>query len=636
MQVNSISRIWESVNGWFTPAEIAAVPIESAKMRMFLVLHLLGPLLVLPISILLLVSVAYSWPAWVINVAVCVFFSMPIVHKFTAISLTRVNDISIQNFVFIIFFTAFHYGGYLSPFLTWLLVLPFVGAINRGVNAKPSRIIYFQIAIGLACFVAAYFWVGGFASHTPMDKIKHVALISNLAALSFMFLFANYYTHLIESRSGLIAENARHRQTLAKLTAAKNEAEKANQAKSEFLTNMSHELRTPLNAVIGYGEMLVEEAQYNARTQEVDDLKTINSAGKHLLSLVDDVLDLAKIEARQTQCKLETFPLKEFFRELESTARLLATKGANNFVAEKTKDLGEVTLDKTMLRQVVLNLLSNAAKFTESGQITLTVERFEQDQSDWISIAVEDTGIGIAEKNLDKLFQNFSQAEPSIPSQYGGTGLGLSISRKLCQLLGGDIEVHSVEGEGSCFTINIPAIAVAHQSQKDRTALDFEYELDAIDQSSSLEAVMNALKRDIAANSDDSAKRKTVVIVSNDNAFVGVLAARSAEIGFRCVSTSSPDSVLQLARTLRPVAVIFENNQTLGVESEIRRVLESDASTRHIASYPLSIPNFGEQEKDDSEVQTTVDAPFDDGHRFKIDQIGDSFAKPSADKGKTL
>jgi signal transduction histidine kinase/NO-binding membrane sensor protein with MHYT domain/CheY-like chemotaxis protein len=237
---------------------------------------------------------------------------------------------------------------------------------------------------------------------------------------------------------------------------AKEAAEEANRAKSAFLANMSHELRTPLNAIIGYSEMLAEEAEDTGRNDELADLHKIRSAGKHLLELINDVLDLSKIEAGKMELHLETIEVPAMVEEVIATVLPLAENKGNRLELRCAEDLPPLHADLTKVRQALFNLLSNACKFTTGGAIVLEVVQERIDGAAWLRFRVSDTGIGISPEQMKKLFQAFSQADGSISQKYGGTGLGLVISRRFCQMMGGDITVESALGEGSSFTIRMP------------------------------------------------------------------------------------------------------------------------------------------------------------------------------------
>jgi PAS domain S-box-containing protein len=264
----------------------------------------------------------------------------------------------------------------------------------------------------------------------------------------------------------LVWETTQQKLGEQELKEAKEAADSANTAKSAFLANMSHELRTPLNAIIGYSEMLQEEAQDTGREAFVPDLEKIHGAGKHLLGLINDVLDLSKVEAGKMTVYLEDFDVPRLVGEVAATVQPLIAKNGNKLEVECPAGLGTMRADVTKVRQTLFNLLSNASKFTEKGVVRLSVARDEfggevRSDTPMLSRAtllfrVTDTGIGMTPEQLAKLFQAFTQADSSTNRKYGGTGLGLAISRKFCQMMGGDITVTSEPLKGSTFTVTLP------------------------------------------------------------------------------------------------------------------------------------------------------------------------------------
>jgi len=310
------------------------------------------------------------------------------------------------------------------------------------------------------------------------------------------------------------------------------ELEVAGQHKSQFLANMSHELRTPLNAIIGYSEILQEDVADVGQESLVPDLKKIEGAGRHLLGLINDILDLSKVEAGRMEVFLEDIEIVPLLEEVRSLIVPLAEKNGNTLEFRVAQNLGTMRTDRTKLKQSLLNILSNGSKFTENGRLTLAAERYaDADGRPMMRFAVSDTGIGMHEEQLGRLFQAFSQADASTTKKYGGTGLGLAISRQFCRLLGGDIAVTSRPGEGSTFTITLPV----------RT--------DAPAQISPAEAPR------LAADVNNAT---TVLIVDDDPAARELLSASLRTAGYRLVHAASGAEALNLARTVRPDAITLD------------------------------------------------------------------------------
>ncbi|MDH5558415.1 MAG: ATP-binding protein, partial [Alphaproteobacteria bacterium] len=247
------------------------------------------------------------------------------------------------------------------------------------------------------------------------------------------------------------------------LMAAKSQAEEASEAKSQFLANMSHELRTPLNAIIGYSEILKEDVEERGLSDLGQDLDRINVAGRHLLQLINEVLDLSRIEAGRTELHPEEVDLASLMRETAATVRPLVEANGNRFILDIPDETGTMRVDATKLKQILYNLLSNAAKFTEQGEVRCTVSRMRDEPQtggrEWIRFDVADTGIGIARENLDNIFVAFERTEAGREPKYGGTGLGLAISRHYAEMMGGAISIQSESGKGSRFTVRLPARA---------------------------------------------------------------------------------------------------------------------------------------------------------------------------------
>ena len=310
-------------------------------------------------------------------------------------------------------------------------------------------------------------------------------------------------------------------------------AEAANKAKSAFLANMSHELRTPLSAVIGYTELLEEEAGESGESGMLTDLGKIKSNAKHLLSLINDVLDLSKVEANKMEIFIETFEVASFARDAVATVDALVRTKTNTLTVDVGDDLGTMHSDAVKLRQCLFNLLSNACKFTENGRIVLRVRRETSPAGDWLVFAVEDTGIGMTPEQLRRLFQRFTQADETTTRKFGGTGLGLALSRAFSQLLGGDIEVTSTIGVGTCFTMRVPAVAPDAVAEREV-------------QGGALDDAPHDRTRDL------------VLVVDDEPSQRDLLSRFLRKQNFEVRTASDGRSGLELARLLKPNVILLD------------------------------------------------------------------------------
>jgi CheY-like chemotaxis protein len=317
-------------------------------------------------------------------------------------------------------------------------------------------------------------------------------------------------------------------QTMASLRAAREAADAANVSKSQFLTSMSHELRTPLNAIIGYSEILREEAEADDRATDIADIDRVLSAARQLLHLINEILDLSKIEAGRMDVVSSEFAIASLIKEAVATVRPSIEKNGSTLKLDIAPDLGEGVSDSFKLNQCLLNLLSNAAKFTRDGAITVTARR----EGDWVEIAVADTGIGMSEDQVARLFNAFVQADALTARRYGGTGLGLALTRRMMQLLGGDVAVKSAQGAGSTFTLRFP------------TALQ----------------ALPAPAR-IDATSAAGQGRERIVLLIDDEESARDLTARSlTRLGFKVEAAITGEEGIALARTLRPSLIVLDIN----------------------------------------------------------------------------
>ncbi len=377
---------------------------------------------------------------------------------------------------------------------------------------------------------------------------------------------------LITANQLLQQEIVERQQIETKLIYAKQVAETANLTKSQFLANMSHELRTPLNAILGYSEMLLEEDDDTQLGDCKADIQRISVAGKHLLVLINDVLDLSKIEAGKMDIHMETVDLADFIQEIESTIQPLIDKNANTLrILLPSKPLGKMHTDLTKLRQMLLNLLSNAAKFTEQGVIWLQVQpkrvrmevRDDNDEAEkeWVIFCVTDDGVGMTAEQQRKLFQPFTQADTSTTRRYGGTGLGLAITKRFAEMLGGTITVESEFGQGSTFTLSLPATAP-----------------------------IQVARAETAPPSSILLKGQGIILVIDDEAAIRDLLKRELTgLGYIVAVAQTGQKGLELANKLRPDAILLDVQLSDMEGGQVLATLKGNSLLAHIPVLLLSV-----------------------------------------------
>ncbi|GJE57209.1 MULTISPECIES: sensor histidine kinase [Methylobacterium] len=443
----------EHIVDWFIPQSAHLERSDLSVARNFVLTHVLGPLMSQSMCVFLYrTDPDPGFPCYTVIACVCLFWTLPFVLKYTQ-NIKLAAFLSVELLAFTALFGTYYYGGATSPCLPWLIIALLLGFFYF---SEQQLLIVGLFALNVTVFFVAYL-SNGFPQIVPVADLAIVSWVSIVSATLYMSWMAIYYSHVMSMRSQIEQETERYLAANEQLQVVKELAEAANRAKSVFLAKMSHELRTPLNAVIGYSELILENIPPGSDATKQKDVRSINAAGRHLLSLVVDVLDLSKIEAETIELNVETFDLARLLDQVVATVKPLADGNGNALTVQHLTALGTMRTDQTKLRQILVNLLSNAAKFTKNGNVTLSVRMDRKPTGTWLDVRVRDTGIGISQGDIGRLFQNFRQVSAATAQHYGGTGLGLALSQKLCTLMGGSIGVTSEIDRGSVFSFCIPA-----------------------------------------------------------------------------------------------------------------------------------------------------------------------------------
>jgi len=429
--------------------------------------------------------------------------------------------------------------------LVYLVLFAVAGAVGV-MRLKRAREVLLEPVFNLSFAFKRIVSVGNFRDRAEMPEAVEFAELAEQFNLllerveqqdkAVADVRAQRDKYIEEQNSATQAELAQSRQTLKEMMLAKAAAEETSLAKSAFLFNMSHELRTPLNAIMGYSELLKEDAEDEAAEQRAKDVNKILGAGRHLLTLINAVLDLSKIEAGRLELEAETFDVAQLLADVVSTSESLAAAQNNTLTLKAADGLGTMHSDATKVRQVLLNLLGNASKFTTNGTITLEVER-ESHLSDWIIFKVKDTGIGMSPEEQKGLFREFKQGRQAQQRPDRGSGLGLAISQALCQLMAGVIQAESTLGVGSTFTVRLPAQLSAAANRAAGSA-----------------------PRPPAPGSRvaDDPKRPAVLVIDSDPVARELVQRATTRLGYRLIEAINASDGYRLAVVHEPVAIVLE------------------------------------------------------------------------------
>ena len=445
-----INRL-DSFLDFFIPENVAADRATSRRARMFLLSHFFGPFLGNVLPLYLWVSgFPIDYRLIVFGASITAFWVFPFLLRLTG-AYVPLAILSIQNLIFVILWACYSYGGTSSPFLPWLVTIPLLAFFYM----NPQGNLKYWILLMIAANVGGLYSFNALGMEFPqvdMDLLQGPGILSMVSASAYVAMMAIYYANILASQVDLEHEVRRHKETALELRHTTEAARRSGAAKSDFVANMSHELRTPLNAVIGYSQMLMDDALIEGDQETADDLDKIQAAGQHLLRLVNDVLDFSKIEAGKMEIAADVV---DFAAEIDALAQQkmpAITKRRNTFSIQLDPNLGSGQLDWSLVKKVLIHILDNAAKFTEGGEISLSAQRLGPN----LRIEIADTGAGIPEEDVPHLFNAFRVVGNETSSKYGGAGIGLALSGRICELLGGRITVQSVLTRGSIFTISLP------------------------------------------------------------------------------------------------------------------------------------------------------------------------------------
>ena len=485
---------------YFIPASVAADPEGKKLARIFLYSHIFGPFIgsTVPLAIYAVEGSA-DYKSELLFASILSFWVYPFLLKYTSAYRT-LSFVSIQNLIFCILWSCYCYGGVRSPTLAWVLTIPLLAFLYIGSSTRLRMLLAAQFLLnGVLFFVVNEVFTPPTVAMSPV-AIQALGLVSTSAAALYVAMMALFYANALASQVELKTEIEGHLRTTADLVAATESARRSSAAKSEFIAKMSHELRTPLNAVIGYSELLLDEAETERDDQSAADLARIHSAGIHLLELVNDILDLSRIEAGRMETTREIVDCGDMLRMVADQFAAAAAQKGDRIVVDAANAGAALLVDGAKLHQMLSQLVENGVAFISQGEIRLSAERQRLAGGEVMLIHVADTGCGIAPERLQGFLDRLETVEEADGRQEGGAGVGLLLCKRLGELIGARLSLESEQGRGTRLTVTLPA----HENALD--ALE-----DAERSRLRLRAAADELKRADAAMQEEPSDAKVAV-----------------------------------------------------------------------------------------------------------------------------
>ena len=441
---------------YFIPAGMKENREAANQARMFLISHTMGPILgnTVPLA-LFLVDPTPGLDTFWLAVSITGFWVFPFLLK-RGVDYDKLVITSVFNLNFSIFWSCYHNGGISSPTLPWVLIIPILSFFYIGGEQRLQSALLMIFAFCFSAFLGAYSLLAPAANDIPAYAMTSLGLVSTIACFAYVATMAIYYSRIFDAGVELENEVRRRFQASEQLREAVAKADQVGRMKAEFLARMSHELRTPLNAVIGYSQILKEDAIELRDTQMTKDADKIHDAGQYLLRLINMILDLSKIEAGRMQFNPKSWMLSDIMGEAIRNARSSVDTNGNTLELFIEPEVEEVEADRERIIQVLDAILRNADENTENGTITISCSKVENTTGEAYSIAIADTGKGIAAERLKTLFHNLLDTRDASQSKYGGTGMNLTVTYRMAEAMGCSISVTSELGKGSCFTVTVP------------------------------------------------------------------------------------------------------------------------------------------------------------------------------------